>query len=326
MLNFTRRNFVLSAATAGAAFGLAKPLEIIPSALAQGTDKSPLNPAGLKFHKFKVGDIEVTTVFDGAITREHNAGFVNNASIDDMKTALRKANLPDDKISNAYTVTIVKIGSRTVMFDSGNGVGGPPGSGALTDNMKAAGIDPASISAIVVSHFHPDHIYGLMTKDNAQVYGNAEIVVSEMEYKFWSDPSVLSRLPEGRQGIAKRVQATMPGWKNLTQLAADKEPVPGVRALPTYGHSPGHTSYLMGSGTAQLLVLADVTNVPAINMANPGWHVMFDQDAPMAEATRRRTLDRAIADKIVCTGYHWGMPGAGTIAKDGAGYALVPVA
>lgn len=147
-----------------------------------------------------------------------------------------------------------------------------------------------------------------------------------MEYKFWSDPSVLSRLPEGRQGIAKRVQATMPGWKNLTQLAADKEPVPGVRALPTYGHSPGHTSYLMGSGTAQLLVLADVTNVPAINMANPGWHVMFDQDAPMAEATRRRTLDRAIADKIVCTGYHWGMPGAGTIAKDGAGYALVPVA
>ena len=82
----------------------------------------------------------------------------------------------------------------------------------------------------------------------------------------------------------------------------------------------------MGSGDAQLLVLGDVTTGLAVNVANPGWHVMFDQDAAMAEATRRKTLDRIIADKIVATGYHWGMPGAGTLQKDGNGYALVPVA
>lgn len=324
MLHLDRRT-VLSGAAAAAAFGLSRPLEIVPSALAQ-TAASPTNPKGLSFHAFKVGSIEVTTVFDGAIVRDHNPGFIKNASVDDLKASLQKKGLPEDKLHNPYTVTVVKIGDKTVMFDSGNGAGNTPGTGLLADNLKAAGIDASKISAVIVTHFHPDHIWGLMTKDNAQVYANAEIIVPEAEYKFWSDPAVIATLPEARQGIAKRVQATMPQWKNLKQVAAGKEPVAGITALSTAGHTPGHTSYLMGSGSAQLLVLGDVTSGIAVNLANPGWHIMFDQDAAMAEATRRKTLDRVVADKIIATGYHWGMPGAGTLQKDGNGYALVPVA
>jgi glyoxylase-like metal-dependent hydrolase (beta-lactamase superfamily II) len=175
------------------------------------------------------------------------------------------------------------------------------------------------VTTIVITHFHGDHITGLMAKDtNAPIFPNAEILVPAAEYKYWTDTSVTA-------GAAKRIQAVFPGWKNIKQFEGDKEVAPGVRAIGTPGHTAGHTSYQVSSGKRQLIVLGDVTNIPALNLKNPGWHLAFDSDAQLAEANRRKIMDRAIADKATLTGYHWGVPGAGTIKKDGNGYALVPV-
>src|SRR5690606_32742905 len=146
-------------------FGFTRSVEIMSSAHAQTGGTSPLNPAGEKFHKFRIGDINVTTVFDGAVSRDHTPGFVKNATVDDVKAALKRANFPEDKVPNSYTVTVIQIGDRTIVFDAGNGPGGAPNAGHLTNNLKAAGIDPGKLSTIVITHFHPDHIYGLMTKD-----------------------------------------------------------------------------------------------------------------------------------------------------------------
>lgn len=324
MLDLSRRGFVVSA-SAAAAFGLDRSLEFMPSAHAQASGK-PMAEAG--FHKFKLGDLEVIQLFDGHWEKPHDAAFIKQAGVDETKAALKAAGLTEAHVPIPFTVTVVKLRDGYVMFDSGTGNQVQPTAGRIVkdDLLKAAGIDAAKISTVAVTHFHPDHIFGLMAKDtNAQTFPNAQIVMPAPEYKFWTDPTLVDRTPAPRQGLVKRIQATFPTWKNIKQVEADTEIAPGVRSVAAHGHTPGHMAYVVSSGTQQLLVMSDTANIPALFVKNPGWHAAFDADATMAEATRRRMFDRAIADKAIVTGYHFGVPGAGTIAKDGGGYVFKPV-
>ena len=330
MTEMTRRSFVLSAAAAGTAFGLDGPLAFINAAHAQGAGPLGVSQAlaDQGFAKFKVGDIEVIQIYDGIWEKPHDEKFIRNATLDDAKAALKKAGMTDAFVPIPFTITAVRIGGRTIMFDSSTGGQLAPTAGRLVaKNLAAAGIQPADISTIIVTHFHPDHIWGLMAKDtNAQIYPNAEIIVPENEYKHWTAEGLVEKVPEGARGMVRRIQSTLPTWKNVKQAAAGTEVTPGVRSMATHGHTPGHTSYVVSSGSSTMIVAGDVTNIPALNMANPGWHLAFDAIPDMAEAGRRKLMDQVVADKTILTGYHWGLPGAGTIQKDGNGYALVPVA
>ena len=318
MHSISRRGFVISAAAAGAAFGLDGPLEFVGSAIAQASDPKLLEKG---LFKFKVGDIEVIQMYDGINERAHDPAFIKNVSTDEVKAALKAGGLTDAHVPIPFTVTAVRMKGKLVLFDSGTGAQVAPLAGNITkkDLWKAAGIDPAKVDAIVITHFHPDHISGLMAKDtNAPIFPNATIHVPAAEYKFWTSPTTTA-------GAAKRIQAVFPTWKNIKQFEGDKEVVPGVRAIATPGHTPGHTSYQLSSGRRQLIVSGDVANVPALFIKNPGWHAVFDSDGTLAETNRRKIFDRVVADKATITGYHYGLPGAGTIAKDGNGYVFTAI-
>src|SRR5262245_32304200 len=206
MHSISRRGFVISVAAASAAFGLDGPLEFLTPAFAQKADKDVV--------KFKVGDVEVIQMYDGIWERAHDPGFVKNASLDDVKAALKAGGLTDAHVPIPFTVTAIRTGGRLVLFDSGTGAQLAPTAGTITKNdlWKAAGIDPAKVETIVITHFHPDHISGLMAKDtNAPVFPNAQVHVPAAEYKFWTDPATTA-------GAAKRIQAVFPGWKNIRQF------------------------------------------------------------------------------------------------------------
>ena len=319
MLNLSRRDFVVSTAMA-AAFGLNARLAVSP-AFAQ---KTPDPDKG--FVTYKVGAAEVTALYDGIWEKAHDPAFIANASVEDVKAAMVKAGLPPDFVSIPFTVAVVKTGGKTVLCDSGTGGQVQPTAGKMMANMKAAGIDPAKIDTILISHFHPDHIFGLMEKEtNKPVFPNTEIIVSDVEYKFWTDPALIDRLPEARKGLARRIQAVFPTWKNIRQVTGEPEVAPGIRFVSAPGHTPGHRAFHLASGGSQLMISNDTAYVPALVVANPGWHGLYDQDAALAETSRRKLLERVIADKIMICGYHFPFPGAGTIAKDGAGYALTPM-
>src|SRR5947208_14251758 len=321
MLHLSRRHVIASAAFA-AALGLDKRLTFVGPAHAQKT----ADPAQ-GFHRYKVGTVEITALYDGIWEKPHDPAFIKNASVEETKEALGKSGLPTDFVSIPLTVVVIKTGDKYVMVDSGSGGGQwQPTAGKLAANMKAAGIDPAKIETILISHCHPDHIFGLMEKDtNKPVYPNAELIISDVEYKFWTDPAVIDRLPEARKGLARRIQAVFPTWKNIRQVEGEPEVAPGIRLVSSPGHPPGHRAFHLASGGSQLMISNDTAYVPALVVANPGWHGLYDQDAALAETSRRKLLHRVIADKIMICGYHFPFPGAGTIAKDGAGYALTPM-
>jgi glyoxylase-like metal-dependent hydrolase (beta-lactamase superfamily II) len=316
MLNLSRRDFVASTGLA-VALGLDGRVAISP-AFAQKT----ADPAK-GFVTYKVGGADVTVLYDGIWEKPHDPAFIANASVDDVKDAMTKAGLPADFVSIPFTVVVVRSGGKTVLCDSGTGGQVQPTAGKMMANMKAAGIDPATIDTILISHCHPDHLFGLMEKDtNKPVFPNAEIVISDVEYKFWTDPAVIDRLPEARKGLARRIQAVFPTWKNIRQVSGEPEVAPGIRFVSAPGHTPGHRAFHLASGASELMISNDTAYVPALVVANPGWHGQYDQDAATAEASRRKMLDRVIADKVMICGYHFPFPGAGTVTKDGAGYAL----
>lgn len=324
MRSISRRGFVVSAAAAGTAFGLDGALELVRPALAQGKDF-----AAQGFAKFKVGDLAVTTVYDGVWERAIDANLAKNVPFDEVKAASKAAGYPDAFTPIAFTVTVVQKGDQTIMFDSGTGGGqtGGPKAGLLAkQNLAAAGIDASKINTIIVTHYHSDHIFGMMEKEtNKLLFPNAEIVVPASEHKYWTDPELIGKLPEARRPLAQRIQATLPAWKNVKQVADGTEVIPGVRSINTNGHTPGHTSYEFVSGNQKLIVSGDVSNVQPLFLKNPDWHFVGDQDPELAVRNRKALFDRVVAEGAVVTGYHWGMPGAGTIKKDGNGYALVPV-
>ena len=352
MLCLTRREVVIGA-TLAAALGLNSRITIVGPAQAQ-----PMPDPGKGFHKYKVGSVEVTALYDGIWKKPHDPAFIKNASVEDTKAALANAGMTTEYMPIPLTVVVLKVGDKFIMVDSGSGVGQwQPTATSLPDNMKAAGIDPAKISTILISHFHPDHIFGLMEKGtNAPVYPNAELVVNGTEYKWWTEPGrveklpeglkpgiayiditqfgentskemeeKLAKLPEGRKPLGTRIQAAFPTWKNFKLVEGEQEVAPGIRLVNAPGHTPGHSAFLVSSGNQQLMISNDTAYVPALLGPHPEWQGAYDQDGPLAVESRRRLIDRVIAEKMAICGAHFPFPGAGSFAKDGTGYAFTPV-
>jgi glyoxylase-like metal-dependent hydrolase (beta-lactamase superfamily II) len=326
----SRRDVILSAAAAGAALGLDKALAVTPALpkKAQTPDPKP------GFHRYRVGDAEVIALYDGIWEKAHDPKYFGNASTDDIKKALADAGQTTKFVPIPITTFLVRLKGKLTLCDVGGGdqiqAFNPASvfvSGKMMANMKAAGVKPGDIETILISHFHPDHIFGLLEKvTNAPVFPNAEIILSSSEYKFWTDPSLMNRIPEARRPVTKRIQSVIPNWKNVLPVSGEDEVVPGIRFVKAYGHTAGHTAFHLSSGNEQLMISGDLAYLPAFSMGHPDWHGAFDQDAATAQASRHRVLDRVVVDNMLICGSHFPWPGLNRIGKDGgAGYALSPL-
>jgi glyoxylase-like metal-dependent hydrolase (beta-lactamase superfamily II) len=322
MSSLSRRTFVAAGAAAGAA--TLTGLEFTAPARAA----APLSgkPSG-GFYRRKLGEFEVTSVYDGIWLRDADAGFVRNAGHADVLSALAAVNAPAGKVPIPFTPLVVNTGSKLVAIDTGTGGRLAPTSGTYMDNLAAAGIDPKTVDAIAISHFHPDHINGIRLKDDSLAFPNAEIFVPAPEWAFWMSDDNMNKAPEAaRGGFMNARRVFKDAQERVKQFEPGKEIVPGINSVAAHGHTPGHTAYAISSGNQTLLTIVDATNIPALFVKNPGWHAVFDANPQQAEATRRKLLDMIATDKMLGTGYHWPFPGAAYVVKAGNGYDLIPAA
>jgi glyoxylase-like metal-dependent hydrolase (beta-lactamase superfamily II) len=318
-MTFSRRNFLLASAGLGASLvggGLAGCATSAPraTAIAPGATRVAL------------GSITITTFADGYFERPLDAGFVSNAPLSAVQAALREANLPADKVQVPFTPLVVETAGQRVLFDAGNGEFGAATSGKLLENMNRAGIAPGSITAVVISHFHGDHINGLRSKAGALVFPNAQVYVPEPEWNWWMDDARMAAAPDARKGaFAATRRVFSPIAASVRRFLPGNEVLPGVRSMPAYGHTPGHTAFTFDGGSRKAMYWADTTNVAALFVRNPDWAVMFDMDAEAARQTRRRIADLVIRENMLLTGFH--LPGAaiGNLSTRGSGYEFSPL-
>ena len=316
MPKFTRRTFLAGSALAAVSASADPAAAAAPSA-----DKE--TPG---IYRYRIGTFELTALYDGIWYRPINDAFIRNAPFAEVEHALADAFMPADKLATPFTTLIVNTGKKLVLLDTGTGGQIAPSAGVLRDNLAAAGIDPKAVDQIVISHFHPDHINGIKDKDNDLVFPNAEILVPAAEWAFWMDDANMNAA-EGALKLTFRNQRRI--FADIAKRVARFEPgaevAPGVVTLPAPGHTPGHTVFAIHSGDQSLMVLSDTAQHPAVFARHPDWQAAFDIDGDAAVATRKKLFDRAAADRMLVTGYHFPFPACGHLIKTATGYEHVPV-
>ncbi len=323
-----RRQLLAGAAAVGAATAL--------TSFGASTAHAAVTPAGAQapgFYRYKVGSYECTSINDGARSFPMPDKWVTNVAKDEALAAAEAAYMPKGMVTVPFNPQLINTGSKLILIDTGNGVANlGPSKGAVgrtLQNLAAAGVDPKSIDVVLLSHLHPDHTNGIRALDGSIAFPNAEIMVPSVDWAFWTsdENTAKAQSNEMMKNYFANVKKTFAGIESkVTKYDWGKEVAPGITSIATPGHTPGHTSFAVASGSSKVLIQSDVTNIPEFFLRNPDWHVVFDVDGDLAQTTRHKFYDMAAAEKAPVVGFHFTFPSIGHVEKDGAKYRLVPVA
>ncbi|HEY2529374.1 MAG TPA: MBL fold metallo-hydrolase [Xanthobacteraceae bacterium] len=218
---------------------------------------------------------------------------------------------------------LVRRGEKIILIDAGAGHTMQPTLGRLPDNLRAAGVEPTTITHIVITHLHPDHANGLVDDSGKPNYPNAEIVVHETEADFWLRPATAND-PEKVQGNRARTKINLAPYLQQIRRVRDGEEYVGFTPVLAPGHTPGHTCWLLAAKAGGFLALGDLVHLSAIQISHPDVALNYDLDKDRAVASRKRILDMAASERLAIAGAHVNAPGFGYVVRKGASYAFEP--
>ena len=271
----------------------------------------------------RVGDIVVTAVSDGYLDGSLNVlrNIGEPEAADFLRAAFRP--VPRRTSVNCY---LIRTADRTVLIDTGCGATMQPTSGRLFANLDAAGVPPALVDTILLTHMHGDHSNGLTNAAGQALFPNATVAMHAAEWAYWSDRSNLAEVERSGRGVPyfDMAQRQMATYLDRLDLFESGEIAPGITAVPLPGHTPGHTGYRIASGADSLLIWGDIAHVPEVQIPRPDVTVIYDVDPAQAEASRRRILAEVAATGELVAGMHLHFPGYAQISREGEKFSLVP--
>ncbi|KAA0695436.1 MBL fold metallo-hydrolase [Neorhizobium sp. P12A] len=287
-----------------------KNTELPPGVLAHG------------FHKLTHGRFEITVLSDGYITLPPDI-LMPDGSAEERRKLLGRLGGNGEGAPLQTNIPLIRTEADIILVDVGAGMNFQPTDGRLIDNLIAIGLDPNSVTKVVLTHAHPDHSGGITNADGSPVFPNAHYYISEMEWSFWTDPDFETKMQDGLHEFARGAQRDLGAVKDrLTMVRAGDEIVSGMAVIATRGHTPGHISLeLVGNGG--LLIAGDIIPSNIVSFENPRWHFGFDTEPEIALANRASLLDRAANDRLRMLGYHWTYPGVGYVEPRGTAYKFV---
>lgn len=282
-------------------------------------------PATAQFRPFSIGNLTAIALKDGAL-EEANDGksFIVAQTPSEVAEVLKSGGAPTDHFEFSIQPLLVRSKSRVLLFDTGAGSNFGPIAGALPKSMRAAGVDPAVVTDIFISHVHGDHIGGVLTPVGTLAFPNAAIHMSAPEWSYLSGMSADTARMVGIAHIDVLVKTIKP---KVVPFEPDAELIPGlVKAVAIKGHTPGHTGYLIGSGDNTLLYFGDTLHSFVVSVREPQWRTSFDADPATGAASRVAFVARVAASGQRLYAVHFPFPGVGKIVKQESGYTWVPVA
>ena len=288
--------------------------------------KAPLGGGtAVSAHRMKLGDFEVTTLLDGFIDLPP-AVLLGDQEL--VKRHLEAAGLWGSPIRTAVNSFMVNTGDKLVMIDCGGARMLGPTAGRMPQALQQLGIDPGQVDEVYITHMHGDHLHGAVTPEGAKLFPNAVLRIAKADVDYWANPAVEAAAPDNQKGrfvAAKRAVAAY--GDRLQQFELGAELTKGIRSVPAVGHTPGHSCYLVTSGTAKLLLLGDTMHVAPVQFPRPEITVGFDYNQDAARSRRRELFDMAVRENMLIGAVHLPFPGIGRLrtGSNASGFVYEPM-
>lgn len=272
----------------------------------------------------KLGSATLTTVSDGHLTLPGDFFFASFPQ-DELAPILEATGVSRSQVMPACNLTLYRSGDLTVLFDVGSGADFMPSAGQVMDSLAAIDIAPEDVTHVVFTHAHPDHIWGVLDDFDDPAFPEASYMMGREEWAYWWDPQTVDTIGEARAAFAVGAKRRMEAIEDQTVVFdSGDEILPGIAAILSPGHTPGHMSFEIRNGGDAVLVVGDAIGNHHVALHRPAWRSGADQDPETAVGSRLALLDRLTHEDLRIAGFHLPNGGLGRIETSADGYRFLP--